>query len=167
MPFEIRDARPSDARRLEEIRIAGWKTAYVGLIDADHLATLAVTEERLAAWEARIASPAVTLAAERDGDVIGFAVLMDSRDEDLPDAAELVALYVDAARQSGGVGTALLTAGFERMPQAAQSLWVLEGNTAARRFYERHGFSADGARKARTDIVGAPVEVRYRRSRLG
>lgn len=41
-------------------------------------------------------------------------------------------------------------------------LWVLKGNVAARRFYERAGFGADGAEEAfEVDGVAAP-EVRYR-----
>ncbi|MDT7537421.1 MAG: hypothetical protein QOI82_1006 [Actinomycetota bacterium] len=166
----IRDARPSDARRFEEIRVAGWKTAYVGLIDDDFLRSYAVDDARVRmreAWVADLPAGHVMLVAEQDGAVVGGAILTPSRDEDLPEAGELLALYVEPARRSGGAGTALLSAGFARMPQDVQSLWVLEGNTAARRFYERHGFAADGTRKARSDIPGEPVEVRYRRPRLG
>ena len=39
-------------------------------------------------------------------------------------------------------------------------LWVLADNARARRFYERHGWTADGASQALT-IPGAPIEVRY------
>jgi ribosomal protein S18 acetylase RimI-like enzyme len=41
------------------------------------------------------------------------------------------------------------------------SLWVLEANTPARRFYERIGFAADGTVKV-FDAGGTPLsEVRY------
>jgi GNAT superfamily N-acetyltransferase len=166
----IRDARPSDARRFEEIRVAGWKTAYVGLMDADFLTSYVVDDERVQQrekWLADLPPGHVMLVAEDAGVVVGGAILTPSRDEDLVEAGELLALYIDPARRSGGVGAALLSAGFARMPQDVQSLWVLDGNTSARRFYERHGFVTDGGRKARTDIPGAPVEVRYRRPRLG
>jgi GNAT superfamily N-acetyltransferase len=165
----IRDARVSDARRLEEIRLGGWKAAYGGMIDADYLAALTVTEERIATWRERIESPptrAAYLAAEQDGDVVGFAVLLDSRDEDVPDAAELLALYVDPDLRSTGIGGRLLDAGFARMPQSLQILWTLEGNAPARAFYERRGFVLDGARKT-LEVPGEPVEVRYHRTRLG
>jgi RimJ/RimL family protein N-acetyltransferase len=40
-------------------------------------------------------------------------------------------------------------------------LWVLKGNTRARRFYERQGFAADGAEEP-FEVDGVPVpEVRY------
>src|SRR4051812_42818316 len=44
----LRDARPADARRFEEIRIAGWKSAYAGIFDRDFLAALSVEDERVA-----------------------------------------------------------------------------------------------------------------------
>lgn len=165
----IRDARPSDARRFEEIRIAGWKAAYVGMIDADFLAQLAATEERVATWDERLRtqlSGGVSLVAEQDGVVVGFAVLLPSRDEDVPEAAELLGLYVDPDRHSTGIGGGLIDAGFARMPQPVQILWTLAGNASARAFYERRGFVTDGAEKV-LDVPGQPLEIRYRRIRLG
>lgn len=45
----------------------------------------------------------------------------------------------------------------------AATLWVLEGNQRARRFYEKGGWSTDGATKV-DDSPGFPIaEVRYRR----
>jgi GNAT superfamily N-acetyltransferase len=165
----IRDAHPRDARRMEEIRVAGWKTAYSHLIDPEWLAELTVTQERISSWQQRVteaAAGSVMLVAEDQGEIVGFAVLLPSRDDDMPDAAELLALYVDPVRRFSGVGTALLRAGFDRMRQPVQILWVLQGNAPARRFYERHGFVADGATKEHHS-PGNPVEVRYRRLRLG
>lgn len=52
------------------------------------------------------------------------------------------------------------------MPQRVQTLWTLEGNAPARRFYERRGFVTDGAQKV-FDVPGQPIEIRYRRTRLG
>ena len=165
----IRDARPDDARRLEQIRIAGWQAAYGGMIDADHLAQLTVTDERITTWQVRIrdAGPgSVYLVAEQDGDIVGFAVLLSSRDDDVPEAAELLALYVDPQLRSTGIGGRLLDAGFARLPQELQILWTLKGNASARAFYERRGFVTDGAEKL-LEVPGEPAEIRYRRTRLG
>ncbi|MDX6200035.1 MAG: hypothetical protein QOJ79_3186 [Actinomycetota bacterium] len=168
----IRDARPSDARRFEEIRIAGWKSAYAGIFAADFLDDLAVEDERVTqreAWLADLPQHHVMLVAELDGGVVGGAILTPSRDHDLPEAAELLALYIDPDLRSNGIGTALMDAGFARLPQPLHTLWTLEDNTAARRFYERHGFVADGVQKTfeRAAGSGNPVEIRYRRRRLG
>lgn len=165
----IRDARPSDARRFEEIRVGGWKTAYAGLVDADFLASYDVDDVRVAEreqWLADLPAGEVMLVAEITGEVAGGAILTPAPDDDAPEAAELLALYIDPNRRFHGIGTALLDAGFDRMPQPVQVLWVLEGNVPARRFYERHGFATDGATKEHHS-PGNPVEVRYRRLRLG
>ena len=46
-------------------------------------------------------------------------------------------------------------------------LWVLKGNDRARRFYQRAGFTADGAEEP-FDVDGVAVpEVRYVRELLG
>jgi ribosomal protein S18 acetylase RimI-like enzyme len=53
----------------------------------------------------------------------------------------------------------LAVAGFTQV-----TLWVLDSNDRARRFYEAGGWSADGAAK-QDDSRGFPLsEVRYRRS---
>jgi len=163
----VRDARPGEGRRFEEIRIAGWRAAYTALIDQAFLASLVVDEERVAWREQWLQAPVpgqVTLVAERDGVILGGAFLVACRDDDSAGAAELAALYVDPVLRYSGAGTALLNAGFARMTEPVQVLWTLEGNVPARRFYERHRFVLDGARKA-LDVPGRPYEVRYRRSR--
>jgi GNAT superfamily N-acetyltransferase len=167
--MHVRDPRPGDGRAFERIRVAGWKAAYGGLLDQQVLDDLTVDEARVAQREGWVTDPRpgeVFLVAEHDGEVVGGAFLLPYRDDDLEDAAELAALYVDPDRRYGGAGSALLTEGFARMPQPLQVLWVLEGNAPARQFYERHGFVFDGTRKAADRIPGRPVEVRYRRPRL-
>jgi putative acetyltransferase len=57
-------------------------------------------------------------------------------------------LYVLPPSQGRGIGTALLVTAQSRFPFL--SLWTFQRNTAARRFYERHGFTlveeTDGSR---------------------
>jgi GNAT superfamily N-acetyltransferase len=167
--MHVRPARAGDGLEFEQVRVAGWKAAYVGLIDQQVLDDLAVEDARVAQREAWIADPVpgqLMLVVEAEGEVIGGAFLCPARDDDVDQAAELAALYVRPDRRYGGAGSVLLAEGFRQMPQPLQVLWVLEGNAPARRFYERHGFLADGTRKAADRIPGSPVEVRYRRARL-
>ncbi|MFH8586771.1 GNAT family N-acetyltransferase [Streptomyces celluloflavus] len=85
---------------------------------------------------------------------------------DRPAAGELFALYVTPGLIGTGIGRALLTAGLDRARAAGWEtlcLWVVRGNTRARRFYERAGFVPDGAEEA-YEVAGVSVpEVRYRR----
>ena len=76
-----------------------------------------------------------------------------ARDEHAPGSGELWGIYAHPDAWSTGVGHALITA----VEQALRSdghetayLWVLEGNERAARFYERHGWASDGARKVDT-----------------
>jgi ribosomal protein S18 acetylase RimI-like enzyme len=80
--------------------------------------------------------------------------------------AELYALYVRPARWSTGTGRALMDRVIARTSAAGYRdivLWVLEENARARRFYERAGYSADGATNV-LDRLGGVLEVRYRRA---
>jgi len=43
-------------------------------------------------------------------------------------------------------------------------LWVVDANERARRFYERHGWTAEGIEKVDTVLGAMVTEVRYRRS---
>ena len=68
-------------------------------------------------------------------------------------------LYVDPARQGCSMGTRLVDFAKARAPEGLD-LWTFQTNRGARRFYERHGFTAvewtDGDNEE-----GAP-DVRYR-----
>ena len=59
-------------------------------------------------------------------------------------------MYVDPFFQRSGIGSALLLKFLQAARQAGAAwakLWVLEKNPAARRFYEKAGFSPTGAAK--------------------
>ena len=78
-------------------------------------------------------------------DILGYAVfhLMG------PDS-ELLSIATSAAHQRSGIGTALLNAGLAHLDFAKGDkmfLEVREGNTKARRFYEKHGFEPYAERK--------------------
>jgi len=80
--------------------------------------------------------------------------------------AELYALYVRPAWWSTGTGRALMDQVLAKASIAGYrciTLWVLEDNARARRFYERAGFAPDGASHLLQDL-GAVSEVRYRRA---
>lgn len=81
----------------------------------------------------------------RGDDILGYAVfhLMG------PDS-ELLSIAANAPHQRTGIGTALLNAGLAHLDFAKGDkmfLEVREGNTKARRFYEKHGFEPYAERK--------------------
>jgi GNAT superfamily N-acetyltransferase len=119
-----------------------------------------------ARWRARLRHPPrgwVTFVAVRDKDVVGFAAVGPSRD--LPERGELYAIYVEPTEWSGGTGRALIAEAERELASRYDeaTLWVLEDNPRARRFYERAGWQPDGARKAFDRWGVAAPEVRYRK----
>lgn len=81
------------------------------------------------------------------------------------ETGEVYAIYLLPAWWSTGTGRSLMgaaLAGLEDGGYRRTVLWVLAENSRARRFYERAGFSADGATNVLTRL-GSVLEVRYTR----
>jgi ribosomal protein S18 acetylase RimI-like enzyme len=136
----VRPARPEDAAAVAEVHVRTWQAAYEHVFGAERLAAIDHTRRRTLA-ERAIASGNVAVA-EEDGKVVGFVSVGPSTDVD--GEGELLAIYVLPESYSDA------------------TLYVLEDNPRARRFYEREGWALDGVTKA-DEFLGMPVpEVRYR-----
>jgi ribosomal protein S18 acetylase RimI-like enzyme len=144
--------------------VGTWQAAYEHVFGAERLAAIdvRVREER---WRERLAEPErrhVVLVAEDEGSVVGFASCGESRDT--AGEAELYAIYVLPESWGSGAGPALMRAALERLGAdgfSTATLWVLEDNPRARRFYEREGWSIDGGRNG--EHLGVRIsEIRYR-----
>ena len=169
----IRAATRDDAWAIATVHVRSWQAAYRGIVPDDHLDGLSV--ERRAEWwggDFWAGAPAHRLlVAERAGAVVAFAAVGPSRDDDAGAAtSELFALYAEPAVWSTGSGRALLAAATDELGGAGftdATLWVLEDNAHARRFYEAAGWRPDGA--TQSDEIGGVTlrEVRYRRSLAG
>jgi GNAT superfamily N-acetyltransferase len=163
--FSIRQATDADADRIAELHVQAWQWAYRDLLPNDFLDTLKIGNRALL-WRAALETPAIRVwLAERDGALLGFASTTPSRDPGAgTSTGELGALYVRKEIAGSGIAAALLawatkdlhTRGFHPL-----TLWVFETNARARRFYEKHGWTADGESKFEA-IGGKRVrEVRY------
>ncbi len=151
----IRPASVDDAHDLAVVHVRSWQQAYQGLMPQAVLDGLSIAE-REAGWARLLAETpraSQTIVAEHDSAIAGWASYGAARDEHAPGSGELWGIYAHPDAWSTGVGHALLTA----VEQALRSdghetayLWVLEGNERAARFYERHGWASDGARKVDT-----------------
>lgn len=164
MDVRIQKALPADAAVMADIHQRSWLAAYTGLVPDAIIA--AKNAGRPALWE-RILSGAhgdyLIFADDRPAGFIGL--ISPCRDIDLPDAGEIEGLYLypeywgcDVGRQAMDFGLATLAT----MGHQVFSLWVLEGNLRARRFYEKCGFAFDGARIENHDVTSLRV-VRYRK----
>jgi len=166
--MRIREAEPRDARGIAEVHVRSWQAAYRGQLTDDYLDGLSV-EERLEQHRRSLEQPRAewrTWVADDDGRVGGFAVTGPSEDADAePSTAELYAIYLEPDRVGTGLGRGLLDHAIADLRErgfTVVTLWVLETNERARRFYEVAGWRADGAETGeRVDCELRPT-VRYR-----
>lgn len=152
---------------MTRLQVASWRAAYAGIIPAGYLAAMSAAE-REQRHLARVTDPeprAAYLLAEVEGRIVGMANVGPARDDDLDPQVigEIRAMYADPDAWSTGVGAALMRAALDHLRGCGfvgATLWVLEDNARARRFYERWGFRPDGGRQVVP--LGADVaEVRY------
>jgi len=161
----VRAAQGADADAVARIQQETWRVAYSHVFPATGLAQDFIDAER---WRRRLADPPPGWSTFVIGDpVVGFASVGPSRDE--PGIGELYAIYVIPSAWSTGAGRALLERAEERLAEDYDeaTLWVLEDNPRARRFYEAAGWRPDGARKAEPRWDVSAPEVRYRRRLKG
>jgi GNAT superfamily N-acetyltransferase len=169
----------ADVDAVAELRVRAWQSAYAGLLPRPFLEAMSVEEDAARRREmfARTGGTVTNLVTEGpDGAVTGWAALGPYRPEGVhasltPGAsgdAELYAIYVLPGLLGTGLGRDLMNSCLARAAQQGFTrvlLWVVEGNTRARRFYERAGFAPDGVEDG-YDIGdgGTPVPIlRYAR----
>jgi GNAT superfamily N-acetyltransferase len=166
----VRPARAEDAHPIAEVHVAAWRAVYRGHMPDALLDGLCV-EQRADVRRRAIADPATpehrTFVLDAGGRVVGFSVTGPTRDpgQDPARVAEVYAVYLAPERWGRGDGRVLFAATVEDLRERdyrAVTLWVLDGNARARRFYEHAGLRHDGASKVES-FGGAPLaEVRYR-----
>jgi GNAT superfamily N-acetyltransferase len=158
----IRRARVEDGRAIATMHVRTWQAAYRHVFPADALDAMDV-EERVPRWERNVVDPEVPIwVAEQDGAVVGFVAVGPSRDEDSD--GELYGIYVLPEAWGTDAGSGLMAVGLDylRAHFRDATLWVLDDNPRARRFYEKQGWALDGATKTGHHLGVDTFEVRYR-----
>jgi GNAT superfamily N-acetyltransferase len=168
--MEVRPARAQDAPQMGEVHVCSWQGAYRGQMPQEHLDGLDPARSAQI-WDRRISTVDGTrggcLVAVGDVGVLGFADFGPTRDDDAdPElTGEITAIYLAPAAWSTGCGRALMMATLRQLAENGYqhaTLWVLDTNARARSFYEKAGFTADGAEKL-DDRHGFQLrELRYR-----
>jgi GNAT superfamily N-acetyltransferase len=162
-----RVATRADAERIAMLHLASWRVAYRGLVPDLYLDSLTL-EEQTGTWRPKLESRDTTvLLAEDDGTLAGFCAVGPSGDEDADSSVWLIAnLHVAPERRGQGIGGPLFDAAVDIARDSGArtlTLWVIDGNWPARRFYEKKGMRPDGARRVRPHPPGVDVTLlRYR-----
>lgn len=174
--MRVRRAGPDDAFGIAVVHVRSWQAAYRGLLPQDFLDDLDPVR-RAEGWRQMLADGAAdggtgtggtVLVADGDHGVAGFAHLTASRDPDAdPETVgEVTAIYLLPEFWGTGIGRRLMAESLETLRAAGfreATLWVLDTNQRARRFYEAGGWRADGAVKRETVGGATRNEARYRR----
>ena len=150
----VRLGTVGDLGRIAEIKVRNWKDTYGPLIPANVLRPFLDPVAQLDDVRRSVESAgAILLVAEdRTGNVIGFSLtFLDHGPEPW-----LESLHVHPDFQSSGAGTLLMRATARELQSRGfntMRLGVVEGNTAAERFYERLG-GVDAGREPVSWAIG-------------
>jgi ribosomal protein S18 acetylase RimI-like enzyme len=140
----IRKASVDDAEGKGYVHYQSWIETYTGLFPNDVMSRLSLEKSIDNARK----YPENTYVAIVDDNIIGFSCYLESRDEDLEDAGEIMAIYILKEFQGLGIGKKLMEACYKELSNYSKlSLWVLGCNKKSVSFYERQGFIADGKTK--------------------
>ena len=154
--ISLRAAVVEDAEAIARIHVASWQVAYRGLLSDDDLDGRSV-HGRTVQWREWLRLGMETLVAADGEALVGFCALR----RDPAELVEIGALYLDPGRFREGIGTQLMDATLASLRAAGEpevTLWVLAGNSAARAFYARHGFTETGE----SDVWHGAPELRMR-----
>ena len=129
----IRKAKHDDLNRIAEIEVFNYRLKFypIFLDDEFYFGDLQVPNVAK-----RYADSLEDLRVWDDGVVKGFILLKDG---------EVRKLFVEPVLQGQGIGAWLLEYALEHL--GAQTLWALEKNEGAIRFYQRHGFRLTGEKR--------------------
>ncbi len=164
--MNIRPALPSDARAIADVHVRTWQSTYRGIVPDAYLDALSIDKRETAFRESIARGSPETWVANSDSEITGWIAFGASRDPDAtPSVGEIEAIYVSPKHWSTGTGRELWNAARARLVErnfASVTLWVLEENERATRFYRSAGFAPDTASRKEIRIGGKNVwEIRY------
>ncbi len=164
MNYTIRKATIDDACALAQILSESWASAYKDIIPAAELARQCDLSNNFSMFRTMLRAPRGEFYIALDGAIpCGEYMFCRSRDEDLPDYAEIVSIYTIERYWGGGLGCAMMKTALNNIVKFGFShvfLWVFKENARARKFYEKFGFALDGAEKS-SRFTNNAAEVRY------
>ena len=145
----IRRAAVEDASRIAEIAIFTKQVNYRSIFQNDKVSFGEMQVYPLAKEYMDDPEKLERIWVYEDEFVKGFINL---------DGTEITELYVDSFFSGQGIGGKLIDFAIENYN--SDHLWVLEKNTKARRFYERHGFAPTGSRHLEDGTAEYIVELK-------
>ena len=159
MDIIIRKALPEDKYTYADCYISCLQTAYRGIVPDDFLNNLPSEKEKRAKRLLEyLENPDLAVFfTEREDKMLGFLILHLSD-------GEIWAIYLLEELRGKGYGKTVMDFAVNGLKNAGQeniSLWVLEENYKARRFYEKYGFRHDGTKKENANYGKPLMQFKY------
>jgi GNAT superfamily N-acetyltransferase len=149
----LRQATADDAPRIAEIWQQGWRDGHLGFVPQE----LVAARHRDSFWTRAAQRVNDTTVAVVDAEVAGFVMVVGD---------EVEQVYVAASHRGSGVADTLMTEAERQIAGAGHStawLAVVAGNSRARRFYERRGWTDGGPFDYAAAGENGPISVPSRR----
>lgn len=160
----IRYADVNDCSALGIIHSESWKVAYKGIVPESVLDNMSSEKSEIKFYNSFMQGQEKNVVALKDNQVVGFMCLGKCRDDDVDNSyGEIWGIYLLPSSWRQGIGTELISWGLTDMKAKGYgkvSLWVLEDNINARKFYEKLGFICDGMIKE-LNLGKQLNEIRY------
>lgn len=159
MDCTIERVKPGDEAILAYIQTESWKAGFRDILRADVLQRYTQREQATAMYrrllEQNIGN-GYLLSVEGRPHCIAFWDA--TRERDMQGYAELICMHSLQDGWRKGYGSKMMGTVLRDIAAAGYSkvmLWVFEDNTRARRFYEAHGFAANG--RAKTSLGATEI----------
>ena len=165
--LRLRDGCVEDSDAIEAVHYASREAVYSHKV-ADWPPIGPDRSGRVELWSQWLSDPdIVSIVGEVSGDIVGFCTIRASGDDDADATvvAEMPTLYVSPEAWGRGHGRVLCQDALRRAREGGfevLTLWVLEMNTRARRFYSAFGFTLDAASKTVEGTSEGLIALRYR-----
>ncbi|MEO0688581.1 MAG: GNAT family N-acetyltransferase [Cyanobacteria bacterium J06649_11] len=162
----IRTATLKDVKDIATIHVQSWQIAYKGLIPQTYLDKLSIPK-REKSWQDILTNHQNhTIVQEINDLIVGFANYGQTRDKDKDShiTGEITSIYINPEYWRKGLGTEIIEFIVRDMKnrQFHQiTLWVLDTNQIARKFYQKIGFKPDGTTKIDIRDNFELREIRY------
>ena len=132
-----------DIKEIVSIKVNGWKSAYIGIIDENYLNNMS-EEEQIKKYEI-VYSLNDLFVAELNNEVVGFCRVIDYTKPEFEDTeidCEIREIYVRPDIKRIGIGSKLFNYVldyFRNKNKKKLYLGVFENNYKSRKFYEKMG----------------------------
>lgn len=161
--MEIRNAEKGEEEILAWVQTESWKAAFSGILSENELEKATCLTKVKEMYRKILEQGSVKIKV---GFIEGIphciAGWRQSHNQKGTQTAELICIHSMQAHWGQGFGSQMIKEILQNMKgegYAEVMLWVFEENSHARRFYEKHGFHQNQARK----VIHGITEVMYNR----